>query len=258
LVGGSLLATACATDGNSGTTPGDDELAGEHDDGEAAKADGIDTFGFLTAQKVGAFECNGQGSCTHVTLARANRSTTLCADGTTAASCDVRYLDFSKLSLSASKLDDVMKKLQASASTPEIGAQLLVRGKYVHGTNPIYPNVDWVTFQVSEVWTAQIGDGAIDGTFVMITDNGHRCFDAPCDADRETRVNSTRYLDMNGLDWSAPYDNYVSSPGYLPNRVSAAIDNGTGAIVVGYRTHGTIMHLPTTLRSVDEVFLRVQ
>jgi hypothetical protein len=34
-----------------------------------------------------------------------------------------------------------------------------VRGKYVHGTNPLYPNTDWVTFQVTELWTAQMTDG---------------------------------------------------------------------------------------------------
>ena len=71
-------------------------------------------------------------------------------------------------------------KLQASAATPEIGAQLLVRGKYVHGTNPLYPDVDWVTFQVTELWVAQLADGTVDGTFVMIRDNGRRCIDAPC------------------------------------------------------------------------------
>ena len=31
-----------------------------------------------------------------------------------------------------------------------------------------------------------------------------------------------------------------------------------GVIVAGDRTHGTIMHLPTTLRSVNQVFLNVK
>src|SRR5205823_5975564 len=145
----------------------------------AAKADGTDTFGIYTAQKVGAFECNGAGSCTHVALTRANRSTTTCADGSTKTSCDVRTLDFSKLHLSSTKLGTVMAKLQASAATPEIGAQLLVRGTYVHGTNPVSPNVDWVTLQVTELWVAQVDGGSLDGTFVMVRDNGRRCFEPP-------------------------------------------------------------------------------
>jgi hypothetical protein len=247
----SLFAACTAQDG--GTQPGNDELAGENGtDGEAAKADGVDTFGMYTAQKVGAFECNGAGSCTHVTLARANRTSTTCADGTTAASCDVRTLDFTKLGLSASQLDDVMSKLQASAATPEIGPQLIVRGKYVHGTNPLYMGVDWVTFQVSEVWAAQLGEGNLEGTFVMMTDNGRRCFDAPCASVRETRLNSTRFVDMDGVDWSEEQDSVFSG------KVNGAIVSGEGAIVVGDRTHGALMHLPTTLRSPNEVFLRVK
>jgi hypothetical protein len=253
------LIVGCTDGGSSGTTLGDDELGGENgQDGETAKADGIDTFGIYTAQKVGAYECNGAGSCTHVTLARPNRTTTLCADGKTKDSCDVRYLDFSKLGLSSTKLDEVSKQLQASAADPSIGAQLLVRGKYIHGTNPLYPTLDWVTFQVTELWSAQISDGNVDGTFVMVSDNGKKCFEPPCSATTEARVNSTRTMDVDGLDWSAPYDKVISNPSYLPNRVRAAMNQTDGAIVVGYRTHGTIMHLPTTLRSVEQVFLRVK
>ena len=242
--------TACATTG-SNTTPGDDELAGETGDGEQAKADGIDTFGIYTATKIGAFECNGAGSCTHVELARANRSTTTCADGTTADHCDVRTLDFGKLGLAASKLDDVMTKLQASAADPSVGPQLLVRGRYVHGTNPLYPNVDWVTFQVSEVWAAQIANGSVDGTFVMVSDNGKRCIDGPCPATTEARVNSTRSMDVDGLDFGGDQSG-------LSDKVYAAMNEPDGAIVNGNRTHGTIMHLPTTLRSVEQAYLRVR
>src|SRR5262249_26743595 len=104
----------------------------------------------------------------------------------------------------------------------------------------------------------QIDDGTLDGTFVMVTDNGRRCFDGGCESVRETRLNSTRFVDINGLDWPAEYQQEVTSPGWLPNRVDTAIGNGDGAIVVGNRTHGTANHLPTTLRSVNQVFLRVK
>jgi hypothetical protein len=241
--------TACATTGST-TTPGDDELSGETGDGEQAKADGIDTFGIYTATKIGAFECNGAGSCTHVELARANRSTTACADGTTSDHCDVRTLDFTKAGLSATKLDDVMAKLQASAADPSVGAQLLVRGKYVHGTNPVYQGVDWVTFQVTEVWAAQLDGGTLDGTFVMVSDNGKRCITAPCSSTTEARVNSSRTMDIDGLDFGDATD--------LSEKVYSAMTQPDGAIVNGFRTHGTISGRSTSLRSVEQVYLRVK
>ncbi len=259
LLGTTLLA-ACATESSTtGTTPSDDPLAGETTaDGEKADGNGIDTFGIYTAVKVGAFECNGLGSCTHVTLERANLTSTFCADGSYKASCDVRYLDFSKLGLSSTKLADVSAKLQASAADPTIGAQLLVRGKYIHGTNPVYPNVDWVTFQVTELWAAQMDDGVVEGTFVMITDNGKRCFEPPCPATTESRLNSTRHIDIDGLDWPEAYQKAVTSPGWLPNRVYDGETKPDGVIVVGDRTTGTIMHLPEHLRSVNQAYLLVK
>jgi hypothetical protein len=89
-------------------------------------------------------------------------------------------------------------------------------------------------------------------------DNGRRCFEPPCAATTEARVNSTRTMDIDGLDWPAEFDKYVTSPSWLPNRVMTALSQTDGVIVVGYRTHGTIMHLPTTERSVNQVFLRVK
>src|SRR5882762_7095511 len=107
IFGTSLLA-ACAAQGNDQTQAGDD-LAGENgQDGEKADGNALqDTFGIYTAQKIGAFECNGVGSCTHVDIIRAGRSTTTCADGSSKASCEVRGMDFTKLGLSSSNLTDV-------------------------------------------------------------------------------------------------------------------------------------------------------
>ena len=259
LFGSSLFAAACTTDDSSATTPGDDELSGESNDGEKADANSLqDTFGIYTAQKIGAFECNGAGSCTHVNLIRAGRSTTTCIDGKSSDHCEARGMDFTKLHLSASQLDDVTGKLQASAATPEIGPQLLVRGSFVHGSNPIYPGVDWVTFQVTELWAAQIKDAPDGGTLVMIRDNGRRCFEPPCAATNENRLNSTRNMNIDGLDWPVEFQKIVTSPGWLPNKVGTAMTKADGVIVAGDRTHGTIMHLPTTLRSVNQVFLNIK
>src|SRR5689334_16812572 len=95
LLGASLFAACATNDDSSVTTPGDDELAGENgQDGEKADENALqDTFGIYTAQKVGAYECNGPG-CTHVDITRAGRSTTTCADGSSQPSCQVDSLDF--------------------------------------------------------------------------------------------------------------------------------------------------------------------
>jgi hypothetical protein len=99
---------------------------------------------------------------------------------------------------------------------------------------------------------AQISDGSVDGTFVRVNDNGRRCIDAPCAATHEGRLNSVKTMDVDGLDFD---DNASSS---LTSRVYTAMTSADGAIVAGYRTHGTLMHLPTTLRSVNQVYLRVK
>ena len=250
-----LSVGACTTDSTTGTTPGTDELAGENSD-DGTKADGNalqDTFGIYTATKVGAFECNGLGSCTHVDLVRANFSTTTCADGSKAASCSVRYLDFSKLGLSATKLSDTMAKLQASAATPDVGVQLLVRGTYVHGTNALYPHTDWVTFQVTELWVAQLADGTVDGTFVMLRNNGRECFDSACEAINEARLNSARQMDTDGIDWPKDLENTETQ-----TEIEAAWEVADGLIVTGDRTNGTFMHQKTILRTPDQVYLRVK
>ncbi|HEY4182096.1 MAG TPA: DUF6748 domain-containing protein [Kofleriaceae bacterium] len=249
-----LLASAIGCAADSGPVVGDDELSGETGDGEAAKADGIDTFGIYTATKVGAFECNGAGSCTHVELARANRTTTKCADGSTAETCEVRTLDFSGLHLSATKLDELTTKLQKSANDPEQGAQLLIRGEYVHGTNPVQPAVaDWVTFKVTQVWEAQFGNGNNDGVFVMASDNGRRCITAPCESTNEARLNSTRTLAIDGLDWSQEVqpDAYVA-------KANAAMVKQDGLIIVGYRTHDEVSGKQTTLRDINQMYLLVK
>ena len=247
LILGSSLFTACAQDAST-TTPGDDELAGEApSDGDKADGNALqDTFGIYTAQKVGAFECNGLGSCTHVDLALAGRSTTTCGTGGAAEkACSVHSLDFSRLSLTSAQTTNLMDKLQASAATPEIGPQLLVRGKFQN-------NVDWITFQVTEVWMAQMADAVTDGTFVMMRENGRRCITAPCQTLNENRLNSTRNLDMDGIDFPSEMTTT------LQNKLTDATQKADGLIVVGDRTHGKVSGKATTLRAVNQAFVVVK
>jgi hypothetical protein len=248
---GSTLVAACATDAT-GTTPGEDELAGDNgNDGSKADEGALqDTFGIYTAQKIGAFECNGLGSCTHVDLASAGRSTTTCADGSKAAACSVKYLDFSVLGLTTSQASAATAKLQASAATPEIGPQLLVRGKFVTSTQQ--QGGDAVTFQVTELWAAQLADTTTDGTFVMLRDAGIRCITAPCPSLNENRINSTRNLNIDGIDWP---EGLSSS---LQGKIYDATTKVDGVILAGDRTHGVENGKTTNLRTVNQAFLRVK
>jgi hypothetical protein len=247
---GSTLLAACATDAGT-TTPGEDELAGDNgNDGTKADENALqDTFGIYTAQKVGAFECNGLGSCTHVDLASAGRSTTTCADGSKAAACSVKFLDFTALGLTTSQASAATAKLQASAATPEIGPQLLVRGKFVTTTQQ---SGDAVTFQVTELWQAQLADAATDGTYVMLRDAGIRCITAPCPSLNENRINSTRNLNIDGIDW--PEEMATS----LQSKIYDATTKVDGVILAGDRTHGKENGKTTNLRTVNQAFLRVK
>jgi hypothetical protein len=247
---GSTLLAACATDAGT-TTPGDDELAGDNgNDGSKADENALqDTFGIYTAQKIGAFECNGLGSCTHVDLASAGRSTTTCADGSKAGACSVKFLDFTALGLTTSQASAATAKLQASAATPEIGPQLLVRGKFV--TTP-QQSGDAVTFQVTELWQAQLADASTDGTYVMLRDAGIRCITAPCPSLNENRINSTRNLNIDGIDW--PEDLSDS----LQSKIYDATTKVDGVILAGDRTHGKENGKTTNLRTVNQAFLRVK
>src|SRR5215813_4561787 len=248
----SILAVA-ACSAMQKTTPGPDELAGESpDDGEAPKADDpYDNFGLYEARKIGAFECNGDGSCTHIEFDRANRSTMTCADGALHATCTARTMDADKLNLSASKSDAVASALQRQAEDPTMGTQVLVRGTFVHGTNPLYPDVDWVTFSATEVWLAQKADGSTDGTFVRLNDNGVRCVTSPCPTIHEGRLNSSRGMDIDGIDWGDSADDA------LQEHVYDALTTPDGAIVVGTRTYGEL-GTSDKLRTTNQVYLRVK
>jgi hypothetical protein len=54
------------------------------------------------------------------------------------------------------------------------------------------------------------------------------------------------------------FQKIVTSPGWLPNRVYTAETKANGVIVASDRTHNTMMLLPTTLRSVNQVFLNIK
>ena len=240
------LIPACATD-SSTSTPGSDELAGENgQDGESAKADAAhDEFGFMAVKKDGAFNCNTL-NCTTYSLTRVNRTTVLCIDGQYHASCTVKGVDFSALSQATqTKVTDA---LQREAADPTIGTHVLVKGAFKN-------NVDFVTFQATEVWLAQRQVGSTDGTFVRIFDNGVRCITAPCPTLTEERVNSNRSSGIEGLDFGITAKNTLEDA--FERGLYAATSTADGLILAGNRTTQPSGASSEKLRTVDQAFLRV-
>jgi hypothetical protein len=235
---------ACAVD--QPTVAGADELAGETAlDGEQPKADAPhDNFGLLEVHGV-ANPCPNPVACTRYTLTRANRTTAICNDNKAHPSCAVRSIIWDKAGLSQAQADKIEALIAAEAADPSRGAQVLIKGTY-----RIY--VDFLAFEVSEVWQAQLKGGTTDGTYVRISDSGVRCITTPCPVDLEERLNSNRAAKIDGLD---PHAALSAS---LSTKVEAQIAAPDGAIVVGTRTYAGSGSQRESFRTVNQVFLPVK
>jgi hypothetical protein len=235
-----VLATsfgACAADE---MAPADDELASETaQDGEEAKADAkFDNFNYLALHANAPSPCNlGHSTCSTYTLNRVNRTTTICADKRAHADCTVATIVWDKLGLSAAKVAQLEKALAAELADPSIDTQIIVKGAYKS-------YVDFMAFEVSEAWVAQIEGGVVDGPVVRISPNGTHCGRGPCAATLEGRLNSNLTANIWGLDFDGNADADLRSAVYAAEGVK-------GAIVAGSRvTMGR-----ATYRTVNQVFL---
>lgn len=230
------MAAGCATEVE--TTRGPDDLAGENgQDGEAAKADGVDTFNLFTVVQT------DDG----LAVARAGRSTTTCLDGSKAASCPAIGLDFRTFKITEGLQSSIDNAL--AASWDDTDAHLLVKGTLVAADDGS------ALLKPSEIWAGQLEYGYSDATFVYLHDNNKRCITAPCSSTTETRLNSTRHEDTHGIDFSD-----VSDPDQATDTLQEAVGQAMfdqGVIVNGFRTHGKENGQKTTMRSVEQVYLRV-
>jgi len=156
--------------------------------GEAPKADAAhDNFGFMAVEKTDAFR-----------LSRPNRSTIKCNDGEYHDACGVQAIAWDKL-LTKAQMTKVEAAIERQAKDPSLGVQVLVKGEYkVYG--------DFVAFEPTEVWLAQKTDGNTDGTFVRLFDRGIRCITAPCPQYEEGRLNSSRQMNIDGIDFGDTSD----------------------------------------------------
>ena len=240
---------ACATQDAAKAQPASDELAGEAGDGDAAKADSPhDTFGFLSVVKDGAFQCENPLTCTPYTLRRANRSTIKCNDGEYHASCTVKALEWDAAGLSADQADQVEAALQRSAEDSTLGVQVLVKGTF-----KVY--VDFLAFEPSEVWVAQLPGGDSTGTFVQVHDNETLLAcqpERPCPQYTEFKLNSSKSASIEALDIGSDASDAVQ------DKVAEATAGASGAIVVGGRETRSRVDYVDSLRAVDQVYLPVK
>lgn len=235
------LLGACAAQ-DSKIEPGTDELAGEAGDGDTAKADAAhDTFGYLAVHK-NAVVANPLFGAVYE-LSRANRTTTMCNDGQYHAQCDVHAISWESLGLAQSKIDPIEAALQREIDDPSVGTQIIVKGSY-----KIY--VDFLAFEPTEIWMAQLASGNDAGTFVQVFDRGIRCITAPCPTYEEDKLNSTKTANIEDLDFGDASDS-------LQARVYDAATS-SGAIVVGNRETRSAVSFVDTLRSVNQVYLLVK
>ena len=212
----SLAIFAPALSGCTAATAEPDELAATDADlgdlGAADAASGLYTYYTLRQD----FRRCIYPLCGGYWVARVNRSTTTCADGSRAAECYVSDVDLASLGLSDAEAAGVRGAL----------GRAVVRGRLVSRTAGSYPAPALVA---TEAWTAPT-DFVPVGVFVHLRDRGVRCFTYPCVSIHEEKLNSSLTADIAAIDFSpsGATDDEIGA-------AHAALADG-GLIVAGYRT----------------------
>ena len=234
---------AGCTSNEAPTQPGTDELAGENgQDGETPKADAAhDNFGFIAVEKSGAFDCHNPLTCISYELTRPNRTTIQCNDGKYHDQCGVKSINWDKAGLTTKQQQTVEDAIEREAQDPSIGVQVLVKGQF-----KIY--VDFLAFEPSEVWVAAKSNGSTPDadTFVRVFDRGIRCITAPCPTYEEGRLNSSRSMPIDGIDFGGDDS--------LQDKVYEQTTQPAGVILVGERTTRSAVSFVEKLRTADQVF----
>lgn len=127
-----------------------------------------------------------------------NRATTQCHDGSVATSCYTPVLDWSQAGLSSDQQDAMLQACSQGALSSSVYA--VVRGQFAR-RNHTTPRPDLGRFVISEAWLAE-GDAVSAGAFVKLSDNGLRCFVAPCPSLTERTLNMASSTNIAGLDWA--------------------------------------------------------
>jgi hypothetical protein len=189
-----LSFSACASTGI------EDELAGETsaDDALDGKADGAVDGAYTYFEIWSDFRKCAAPACGGFYLQRLNRSTTVCHNGSSKWSCYVPQLDWTESGLNS----DLQQALRDAANRDAVspGAIALVRGRFASQQYTGFGNLG--RFVVTEAWVAE-NDSVSEGVFVKVHDNGVRCITQPCPTVGEKGLNTSRSVNVHGLDWSA-------------------------------------------------------
>ena len=147
---------------------------------------------------------------------RVNRVSTKCADGAYAEDCYVSGVDLTAIGFS---------EADASKLTDGFGSGLVIlRGKIEQRK----VNSWTVSYLVaSEAWVGQAASKAT-GLFYNVTDNGLRCFAAPCKSIHEARINSSLDQEIANVDFAASGANSKQV-----SAANSALSTNDGVIVAG-------------------------
>jgi len=178
-----------------------DELAGETatdvaGDGKSdGAADGTYTYFKISSdtRKCAAPFCGG------FHLARLNRTTTDCHDGTSSDRCYTPELDWSESNLSDAQKDQLIQSAGQGAFAD--GAFGIVRGRFAPTSVTDQTEPSLGRFIITEAWVAD-SDAVADGVFVKVRDNGVRCVQSPCESMIEKGLNGSRDANIAALDYS--------------------------------------------------------
>src|SRR5205814_1622388 len=84
-------------------------------------------------------------------------------------------------------------------------------------------------FIVTEAWVEE-GDAVSDGVFVRAKTNGMECIAAPCSSITEKALNTSRWADIAGIDWSLSGLDEREIDGFEAN-----LSTDSGVIISGNR-----------------------
>jgi len=132
-------------------------------------------------------------------LKQLNQPTTTCHDGRTADRCYTPVLDWTDVNVPEPQRAELLDAARTGTTTGHVTA--IVRGAFA-STNAETPRPELGRFIIGEAWVAD-GDGAAQGTFVHVVDNGLRCFAPPCTNLTEQTLNTSQVTDSADVDFES-------------------------------------------------------
>jgi hypothetical protein len=152
-----------------------------------------------------------------------NRLTTLCADGSQSADCQVLQLDFSLLDMNENEQADFQQ-----AFTVGMG---IIKGKLFQSQQN---GILFPTLEIYEAWLAQAGKEPGNGVFFQVHDTGIQCITSPCLTVDESLINLPGDRFIAGVDLSSSgAETDQINAGYQEMKTGFVIATGRHKIVYG-------------------------